>query len=322
VTASPVAKSVERRYVFLASSPYSGSTLFSYLLAAHPRIATVSDVSGTRRAGQMDTFECSCGRRMRDCPFWAELRERAAARGLEDLDLADFRLGFDHHGSGPLAGLRSRSLRWSSLENVRDVALAPLGTWRSMRQIGERSWAFANALLDMEDADVFVDASKERLRIRNLRRHLPATPFVIHLVRDVRGVVDSTIRRADQPVAATKVARTWGRTNDSILRQLDELPADHWLRVRYEDLCADVDGVMRRVYRFCGVDPNLPLQPVGAEMHLLGNRMRLSAPRSVTLDERWRSNITSKEQGAIVRAAGKAFRVLYPERVEGHGEHR
>jgi hypothetical protein len=198
---------VERRYVFLASSPYSGSTLLSYLLAAHPRISTVSDVSGRRRAGQMGTFECSCGRLMRECPFWAELREHAARRGLDDLDLADFRLGFDHHAAGPLARVQARSLRWSRLENVRDAALAPLGAGRSLRQVGERSWAFANAVLDLEDGDVFVDASKERLRIRNLRRHLPAAPLVLHLVRDVRGVVDSTIRRAKEPLGAVQIAR-------------------------------------------------------------------------------------------------------------------
>jgi hypothetical protein len=259
---------------------------------------------------------------MRECPFWTELLEHASRHGLEDLDLADFRLGFDHPGVGPLPRVQARSLRWSSLENVRDAALAPLGAGRGMRRVGERSWAFANALLDMEDADVFVDASKERLRIRNLRRHLPAPPSVIHLVRDVRGVVDSTIRRAKQPLGAVQIARVWGRTNDSILRQLDEMPADRWLRVRYEDLCADVDGVMREVYRFCGVDPSQPLQPVGADVHLLGNRMRLDAPRSVKLDERWRGNMTPEDQQAVARAAGKAFRVLYPERIEGNGQHR
>ncbi len=317
--AKAAATAVERRYVFLASSPYSGSTLLSFLLAAHPRIATVSDVSGTRRAAQMDTFECSCGRRMLDCPFWKGLGQAAARRGLADLDLRDFGLGFDHRGAGPLARVQARSLRWSTLETMRDAALAPLGSKRAMRRIGGRSWAFANALLDMEDADVFVDASKERLRIRNLRRHLPAPLLVIHLVRDVRGVVDSTIRRAKEQVGAEQIARMWSRTNDSIMRQLAELPDDRWLRVRYEDLCADVDDAMGRVYRFCGVDTRAPLQSMTGEVHLLGNRMRLEAPRAVTLDERWRGNLSREEQDRVVRVAGKTFRALYPERAEDHG---
>jgi hypothetical protein len=312
---------VERRYLFLASSPYSGSTLMSYLLAAHPRIATVSDVSGTRRSAQMDSFECSCGVRMLDCPFWIELRDHAQRRGLRDLDLADFQLGFDHQGAGPLAKARARSLRWSRLETMRDVALMPFAG-RAMRRIGERNWAFANTLLDVQDADVFVDASKERLRIRNLRRYLPTRLRVLHLVRDVRGVVDSTMRRAKVHGGAEQIARVWGRTNDSILRQLDELPPSEWCRVRYEDLCQDVSGVMSKVYRFCGVDDRMPLRPVGAGVHLLGNRMRLDAPRSIRLDERWRSNLTAETQEAVVRTAGKAFRVVYADRDVSHGERR
>jgi hypothetical protein len=318
----PAASAVTRRYVFLASSAYSGSTLLSYLLAAHPRIATVSDVSGARRSTQMQSFECSCGSRMVDCPFWSELSGYAARRGLEDLDLADFRLGFDHHSAGPLAPLQARSLRWSALESVRDIALAPLGAGRTMSQIGERNWAFANALLDMKDADVFVDASKERLRIRNLRRHLPMTPLVIHLVRDVRGVVDSTLRRGKKRLGPEQIARSWARTNDSMLRQLTELPSAQWLRVRYEDLCADVDGVMRKVYRFCGANPDASLRRVGADAHLLGNRMRLDAPGDVSLDERWRENLSTAVQASVLRAAGRTFTTLYPERASIDGKHQ
>lgn len=301
-----------RRYVFLASSAYSGSTLLSYLLAAHPQVGSVSDVSGRRRSGQMATFACSCGLPMRDCRFWLEVMERAAASGLR-LDLADFELGFDASRSGWLRAIGARSLRWTWLEHARDRALAPLGVPRSMQRTAERSWQFANLVMDVTGADAFVDASKERLRIRYLERFLPARPLVIHLVRDVRGVVDSTMRRGKVDEDATHIARRWARTNDTIRRQLAELPAERQLQVRYEDLCRDVEGELRRAFAFIGVDPEAPKAPIGQDQHMLGNRMRLSVASDVRLDERWRQALPAATERAVIAAAAPVFGRLYPE---------
>ncbi len=157
-----------------------------------------------------------------------------------------------------------------------------------MRGVAARSWALANAVMDLTDTDVFVDASKERLRIRYLDRYLPAPPRVIHLVRDVRGVVESTLRRGKRSDPAPAIARDWARTNESIGQQLREIPVDRQLRIRYEDLCRDVDGTLKQAFAFMGVDPEAALEPIGQEQHMLGNQMRLSAPGEVRLDERWR----------------------------------
>ena len=313
------ASTAGRRYAVLASSPYSGSTLASFLLASHPRVATISDVSGTRRVGQMDTFRCSCGELMSTCPFWAQLRERAAQYGIADLDLADFRAGFDAAHRGAFARIQARSLRWPAVEHLRDRALAPLGVAEAMRAVAARSWGLANAVMDIANAEVFVDASKERLRIRYLDRYLPVRPLVIHLVRDVRGVVDSTLRRAKRNDPAVRIARDWARTNDSIDQQLRELPVDRQLRIRYEDLCRDVIGTLERAFAFMGVDPHEPLQPIGQEQHMLGNQMRLSEPAEVQLDERWREALPDDVMRAVLRAARPVFGRLYPEEDPGAG---
>jgi hypothetical protein len=306
-------EAAERGYVFLASSPYSGSTLLSFLLASHPGVATISDVSGRRRAGQMDTFHCSCGRRMVDCDFWPRLQEQAARRGIASLDLADVALGFDTAYEGPLARIQARSLRWPVLEHARDRLLAPLGVANAMRDVGARSWALANAVMDLTETSVFVDASKERLRIRYLERYLPVPQRVIHLVRDVRGVVESTMRRGKRSDPVARIAREWARTNDSIEQQLRELPAERQLRIRYEDLCADVTGTLRTAFTFMGVDPDAALRPIGQDQHMLGNQMRLAAPADVRLDERWRTALPEARAREILRAAHPVFGRLYPE---------
>lgn len=309
----------ERGYVFLASNPYSGSTLLSFLLASHPQVSTISDVSGRRRTDQMSTFRCSCGELMQACAFWTRLRDKARDRGIPDLDLADFGLGFDGAHRGPLARFQARSLRWSALEHLRDRAFAPFGVHDAMRRVGARSWSLANAVMDLTGTDAFVDASKERLRIRYLERHLPVRPLVIHLVRDVRGVVTSTLRRGKVEDSVATIARGWARTNSSIERQLHELPDQRVLRIRYEELCADVSSALRRAFAFMGVDPDARLSPIGHQQHMLGNRMRLSAPSDVRLDERWRASLDADTERTILEAAAPVFERLYPERASVAG---
>ncbi|MEO7296294.1 MAG: hypothetical protein ABIZ57_09125, partial [Candidatus Limnocylindria bacterium] len=111
--------SVAGRYVYLASNAYSGSTLLSFLLGAHPQVGTVSDVSGQRREQMMSTFPCSCGQLMTDCPFWRAVAAEVGGTG-EEFSLANFHLGFDDRSPRWLGSVRVRSLGGHAAEAVRD----------------------------------------------------------------------------------------------------------------------------------------------------------------------------------------------------------
>lgn len=303
-------------YVFLASSAYSGSTLLSFLLGAHPQIATVSAASGGRRQARIETYRCSCGRLMRECPFWLAIRQAMRDRGYGDFGLEHFGLGFDTRPGTRLERLRTGSLRWSWLEGARDAALGLLTSHaRQMEAVGRRNADFAASVLQREDASVYVDASKERMRIRHLQQHLPMPLKVVHLVRDVRGVATSALHHSSAaPGGPEAAARGWAATNRTILRHLDRLPAQDRATVRYEDLCRDPVATMRRLYAFCGVDPNPADNPLAgrSEQHLIGNRRRLGAWDEITLDERWRTELSPDQQARIVAIGGSVQRRLYP----------
>jgi hypothetical protein len=299
------------RYILIASNAYSGSTLLSYLLGQHPQIATVSDVSGTRRTTQMEGFACSCGLAMQACPFWKEIEQRMRRRGYNDFTLDDFRLGFDAGRPRWLARLRIGSLRWRAVEDLRDMAFMATGSHRLLARIAQRNLGFAEAVLEATGATVFVDASKERMRLRYLERYLDADLRVIHLVRDVRGVVDSTLRRGKLGLTMVEAARRWGRTNEVIFRNLSVIPANRQQLIRYEDLCTDVEGSLATLFELCGVDPVTASGDLGTDQHLLGNRMRLTGWDEVRLDEGWRTRLTEGEQRQIVEAAGPVVQRLY-----------
>ncbi|MDP9273376.1 MAG: sulfotransferase [Chloroflexota bacterium] len=302
------------RYVLIASNAYSGSTLLSFLLGQHPDIATISDVSGTRRKGQMETFACSCGLLMQTCTFWQGIREAMRLRGYDDFRLEDFELGFDGGRPQWLSQLRARSLRWTALEELRDRVFLALGSGPHLADIGARNLAFAEAVLSETGRQIFVDASKERTRVRFLSRYLHADLRVIHLVRDVRGVVDSTLRHGNQPLTAIQAARRWERTNATIMRNLSAVPANRQVTIRYEDLCRDLDGSLATLFGLCGVEPMTWMgDDFRTNQHLLGNPMRLGGRGDVSLDERWRSRLSVAEQCRIIRAAGWVFRRLYAD---------
>jgi hypothetical protein len=302
-------------YVFLASSAYSGSTLLSYLLGTHPQVATVSAASGGRRQSQIDTYRCSCGRLMIECPFWLAVRDAMIARGYPDFSLAHFRLGFDRQAGSRVERLRTGSLRWTWAEDVRDAIVARLGGHgAAMAATGRRNADFATVVMELTGATVFVDASKERMRIRHLARHLPMPLRVIHLVRDVRGVATSARHHGVTSAAGVEAAaRNWNATNRTILRHLAGLPPDAHTTVRYEDLCRDPQGVTAELFGFIGVDPGVAAMDGsgGGEQHLLGNRRRLEAWNEIQLDERWRTELDAADQDRMVAIGGEVFRALY-----------
>jgi hypothetical protein len=296
--------------VLLASSPYSGSTLLSALLAGHPDIASVSDVSGRRREHRMDAFRCSCGALMRECRFWRRVQDEARGFGLDDLRLANFELGFDHGLPGRLARWRTGSLRWGWLEGVRDVIIRLLpGQDAALRRIGRRNRAFAAAVASVAKGSAFVDASKERLRARYLRRYTAPDLRVIHLFRDPRGYVLSARGHASH--AATDIralARDWVGTNAALDRAADDGVSPSRFFVSYERLCADPGGTLRELQAFCGVEPTGELEM--SDLHLLGNRVRLASIEAIRLDERWRTELTAAEQATILAIAGETHRRL------------
>jgi hypothetical protein len=260
----------------------------------------------------MAEFRCACGRLMSECPFWRQVRDRMRAAGHADFELGNFGLRFDH-GTGVLGRIRTGSLRWSSLEAWRDAMLGLVpGQRQSFARLAQRNLDFANAVLDLEGGEVFVDTSKERMRVRYLHRYLDMEVRAIHLVRDVRAVAASALRRHPE-VRPEDVGRSWASTNATIMRQIAMLPAERRTLVRYEDAVRDPDTTLSRLYSFCGLDPQARQASGPPELHLLGNAARLRPLEGLTLDERWRSALDPTAIDAITSAAWQTMKQLYPE---------
>src|SRR5947208_1570085 len=101
------------RFVYVMAHSFSGSTLLSFLLGAHPEVATVGEMY-ISPAFNTEGYLCSCGEPIDGCPFWRHVAVEMAARGVP-FNVRDSDTSFRADASGQLAR--------------RLVAAEPRGRW-------------------------------------------------------------------------------------------------------------------------------------------------------------------------------------------------
>jgi hypothetical protein len=154
-------------------------------------------------------------------------------------------------------------------------------------------------------------------QVQALRKLFPDASY-LHITRDVRDVACSyrelmqrSIDSKYKPVLAVDaeaIATEWVENNTNVIASLADHPG--YLRLRYEDLVADVPGTMRTVFTKLG----LPTEGlVGADMHLrsldepaefLQWKAKLTAPADSASVGRYRTDLPAEEIAVIERVAG------------------
>jgi hypothetical protein len=291
-------------FVSVATSAYSGATLLAFLLGAHPQIGTIGEMNGLIASEDPDKYLCSCGNRIKACGFWQSVKAAMRERGFE-FDVAHFDTRFIPSGPPLIQRLRMGSFRSSTLDSIRDriFQISP-GEARRLETWVARNVAFVEAVLEVMEKEVFVDTSKDRWRLKSLQEFSSLDVRAIHLVRDVRGVACSQLRRKAS-LDAREAARRWAKLNQKLEITLQSLPKERQFLLRYEDLCQDAHGTLEHLFRFCGVDSGVRVTDFReAAHHIVGNVMRLENPSEVRLDQRWKSYLTERQLEEIDRVAG------------------
>jgi hypothetical protein len=292
-------------YVFLTSHAFSGSTLSSFLLGAHPQIATVGMLTGPASHLDLAKYECSCGQLFQADPFWQAVTAVLHRLGLPYQLDQYFDTRFDLGRTALSRRLRSQSLRSNRLEQWRDKVLGAL--WPGHRQEllarVRRNELFARAILEVTGKPIFLDTSKDPLRIRYLQLSPHIDLYVIHLVRDVRGVVASIMSRKPE-VTAEQATKHWLRAEQNIRRLRQEVASERQIEVRYEEIAGNTLPTLNRLFTFVGAHPLVDLSDFReTDHHVLGNKMRKNSSSEIRLDERWRTVLSPEEVQKINRLA-------------------
>ena len=277
------------KVLYLCSSQFSGSTLASFLLNLHDRIASIGHTMGWNYADDED-FRCSCGEKLDDCPLFRHVAAAYAENGLHyDPRNLDTRIYLSDHGRmnqllvGPLP-----ILKWTPAELLRDALVRVVPPWRKTlkRQLGANR-VLMQTVIDHLGAEIYLDNSHSPYRMRALARDAAFEVTPMHLIRDPRGVSLSLM--SNSGYSSRDAVDSWLKHQRSIYRIAAEIGEP--VMVEYESLCRETDRELGRIHEALG----LPHQSFGGdfkdgEHHILGNRMRLT-PGTVRLDERWRTDL-------------------------------
>ncbi len=167
----------------------------------------------------------------------------------------------------------------------------------------------AAAAAEESGARFVVDASKDAYRLHLLRAG-GVEPQVIVLTRDPRGFV-SSMTGGGSPIVrrvavrrVTRYATRWLVQN--LIFERAAPAAGGATSVRYEDLATDPVATLGHIARTLGVDPDgfaIDHFREAPDHALGGNPMRMRAD-GITLDERWRTDLSSGHQRLVWAIAG------------------
>lgn len=294
------------RYVCMPGSPFTGSTLLGALLNEHPECASIGAAVGLTSRADLSTYRCTCGRLFRECEFWNDIAAKTRELGhpVEVFNAGPWNTHLRLSKNRLINAVLVRSLGWDPLNDARDAVI-----WRIPRakraiiEAGWNSWSLASAVLDRTGKRVFVDTARDHQRPKYLAIHPLLDIRVIHLVRDPRGNTASIMKHTGADAATA--ARQWRHYNVEAARARRYLPAQSWLHLQYEDLCADPAATLDRVSDFLGVSPVGSQPGTGPhESHIIGNRTRLKGHSEIREDRSWQTRLNDGDLATIARVAG------------------
>jgi hypothetical protein len=180
---------------------------------------------------------------------------------------------------------------------------------RANTELSDLYQSFYDAIRQLHGTTHVVDGSKSIGKILSLSLlgEQPVRCQVLHLVRDPRGYAYSLKRRHLAPNPLERAGTEWKRTHRSIERLFGWRKRFDYLAIRYEDLCTDTETTMAKAFSFFGV-PKADVCHASQDQrknHIIGNRMLKTFDGVLTLDTRWQTELTRKEQQAVLRRAGR-----------------
>jgi len=278
-----------RKVLLIASTPYTGSTLLSILLGSHPEIATISELTGLNPDIDETSYMCSCGSRLVECQFFDQVSRRVGELGA-DFSYSDFNTRFHTGGNRIVRNILYRSLFVNVLERVRGFFVSFSQKYRSnIDYWSHQNAVYIDAISEIRDSKLFLDASKDRCRIEYLSKLNNTELSIVHLVRDPRGYVNSARKNSGKSLFRASIE--W-RLQHREIERLISMAGAKCIRVKYEDICVAAKVELDRISNFCGIAEFNEIGFKPNELHLIGNRMRLKKDLSIKIDESWKSELS------------------------------
>lgn len=247
------------RVLYILGSGRCGSTLLDRALGAQQQFVGVGELARIWKTGMARNAMCSCGLPFAECHFWSPVCRQAFGSwdAAEGLRLHQIRKSVVRFRNIP------RMLRWYQKGLHGDA---------SAIELASKTQALYEAIRDRSGAQIIVDSSKNSVLPFFLRTIEGLDVTVVHLVRDSRAVAYSWKRRRQRLGAREALAASHQPADDSnpaeslwmpqyslnksswqwlwvnyVGSLLGRLKGIRYLRIRYEDMVADLDGTLAQI---------------------------------------------------------------------------
>jgi hypothetical protein len=276
------------KVLFILGTTRCGSTILENVLGSLPGFFAAGEIHMLWR-GATRGFRCGCGETIDACPFWAPVLE-ASGGPSDPAEVYRWQLA------------AARMLHTPRLLRGAGRPGNPGGDLGRYEALLRRLYPQIRA---SSEARVLVDSSKSPAAAAILAGLDELDLYVLHLVRDPRGVAYSWARGRpagadahgprDYRPGSVRTTGRWVSTNllgDAVRRRL---PPERTMLLRYEDFVDQPRAVVASIARFVGEQPVerpfvsdriVDLDPNHA---VSGNRSRFSqGDVEIRLDDEWR----------------------------------
>lgn len=289
--------------LFIVAPSFSGSTLLTFLLAQHPQIATIGELKATRM-GDVQRYQCSCGKPILDCAFWKDVETAVNAKGM------DFSL--DHFGTTYVKAdlvtrrLLNTAVRGKIFECVRRalITVTP-GARQHLNNMLRMNYELSQAICDLQGRPIFLDGSKSPTRLMHFMNSGLWNIRALFLTRDGRGVALSN--KKHHGIAMREATRRWMQISHEIKRIRSAMADESYVSVSYECLCRSPATVLQTIGDQLGLEQSSFRTDSlnSASNHIIGNSMRLGSVAAIELDEKWRTALSESELSEFDDLAGE-----------------
>ncbi len=279
------------KVLYILGTQRGGSTIAGRVIGTQPGFAFGGEIRRLWARGVGPGRRCGCGRAFATCPLWAQVLPEVLVDGVTPTQVAAWQEEVApgkhswRHAERVLLASRPAARPWPALERYRTL-------------MGRMYTAMAGAL----GARVLVDASKLPADAAVLAGIDGVESYVLHLVRDPRGVVHSQLRRRApsggmRRVRVVGLAGAWA-VRHAAARRLAGHGGPGWLELRYEDFVSEPGPALARVAALVGERP-APLPPDGryqlGEVHTAGGQLPAEPGVVLRRDDRWGTELPSPE---------------------------
>ena len=281
------------KVIYIAGYGRSGTTLLDIALGQQPKVFAAGEITALPRHVWKEREYCACHRRADECSFWGKVVD-AWFRGRS----GDAMEGFGKRLSSSEWLIDPRRLLWHFNLSRKGMAYR------------EETGALFRHIAETSGASVVVDSSKLPGRAAALMSIADIEIYVVHVVRDGRGVawsmmkpyrraVEAGLQKEARPKPLWHTAVRWFAVNlgAEILRL--RLPRKRSMRVRYEDFVADPGGTIKSILDLVGENYATPeggAEVIRPQHQIAGNRSRMKTEIVISKDIGWTSQMPRSEQ--------------------------